>query len=85
LITPETSSPQVSKQATDKLFLTFSAEELGKVAALIIKGVERKEAIRSMPRYTRKQHKEFAQFYDELKRSILEAYPPPPGDPLGGA
>src|SRR3954453_7067453 len=38
----------------EALYLTCSAEALGKIAVLIIKGVERKEAIRSMPRYNRK-------------------------------
>ena len=55
---------------TDALFLTFSVEEVGKIAVLIIKGVERKQAIRSMPRYTKKQHREFAAFFDELKAVI---------------
>jgi hypothetical protein len=58
---------------TDALFLTLSAEEIGKVAVLIIKGVERSQAIRAMPRYTRKQHKEYAAFYDQLREAMERA------------
>lgn len=55
---------------SEALYLTFSAEEVGKIAVLIIQKVERKVAIRSMPRYSRKQHKEFASFYDQLKAAM---------------
>ncbi len=58
----------------DRLFLTFSAEEIGKIAVMIIKGVERREAIRAIPRYTREQHKEYAAFYDGLKDAIEMAW-----------
>jgi hypothetical protein len=61
---------QKPDDSTEALFLTFSAEELGKVAVLIIKGVERGKAIRAMPRYSRKQHKEFAAFFDQLRESM---------------
>jgi len=63
---------QAQKQPEDGMFLTLTAEEVGKVAVLIIQGVERGKAIRAMPRYTRKQHKEFAAFYDQLK-AVLDA------------
>jgi hypothetical protein len=65
----------ISKQGeepSDPLSLTLSAEEVGRVALLIIRGVERKEAIRAMPRYSRKQHKEYALFYDQLKDVLKE-------------
>ncbi len=58
------------EQEEDRLYLTFSAEEIGKIAVMIIKRVERREAIRSMPRYTRVQHREFAAFYDQLREVI---------------
>jgi hypothetical protein len=45
---------------TDRLFLTFSAEEIGRIVVAIIRGVERKAAIRAMPRYTKEQHKVYA-------------------------
>jgi hypothetical protein len=54
----------------DHLFLTLSAEEMGKVVVAIIKGVERSEAIRTMPRYTKERHAVFAMFYDQLKEVI---------------
>jgi len=59
-------------QDTDALFLTFSAEEVSKISVLIIQKVERKDAIRAMPRYTRKQHRVFAAFFDQLKE-VLDA------------
>ncbi len=54
------------------MFLTLTAEEVGKVAVLIIQGVERGKAIRAMPRYTKKQHKEYAAFFDQLRASMAE-------------
>ncbi len=59
---------------TDAIFLTFSAEEIGRIAVMIIKGVPRNEAIRTIPRYTREQHKEYAAFYDGLKDAIEMAW-----------
>jgi hypothetical protein len=61
---------QNDEDATDALFLTFSAEEIGKIAVLIITGIERKAAIPAMPRYTKTQHKDFALFYDRLKGAL---------------
>jgi hypothetical protein len=55
---------------SDRLFLTFTAEEIGKIVVTIIKGVERRTAIRAMPRYTREQYKVYAAFYDGLKEAI---------------
>jgi hypothetical protein len=55
---------------SDRLFVTFSAEEIGKIVVSIIRGVERKEAIRAMPRYTREQHRVYAAFYEQLKEAI---------------
>jgi hypothetical protein len=64
--------PQKQSEIADAMFLTLTAEEVGKVAVLIIQGVERSKAIREMPRYNRKQHKEFSAFYDQLKASMAE-------------
>jgi hypothetical protein len=72
-LVPKQTQKPVGGNSAGALFLTFSAEELGKVAMLIIKGVERGKAIRAMPRYTRKQHKEFAAFFDALKEAMAEA------------
>jgi hypothetical protein len=55
---------------TDRLFVTFSAEEIGKIVVSIIRGVERKAAIRAMPRYSKEQYKVYAAFYDQLKEAI---------------
>jgi len=55
---------------TDAIFITFSAEEIGKIAVMVIKGVERKEAIRAIPRYTKEQHNVYAGFYEQLKDAI---------------
>ena len=55
---------------SDAFYLTFSAEEVGQIAVLIIKGVARKEAILSMPRYSRGQHKAYSAFYDQLRAVI---------------
>jgi hypothetical protein len=59
---------------TDRLFLTFSAEEIGRIVVAIIRCVERKAAIRAMPRYTREQHRVYAAFYDQL-HEVLTAPP----------
>jgi hypothetical protein len=62
---------QTEKQdETDRLFLTFSAEEIGRVVVSIIRDVERKAVIRAMPRYTKEQYKVYAAFYDQLKEAI---------------
>jgi hypothetical protein len=66
-------SDETSEQPSNALFLTLSAEEIGKVAVLIIRGVEHSEAIRSMPRYTRRQHREYAAFFDQLKEAMTGA------------
>jgi hypothetical protein len=55
---------------SEDLFLTFSAEEVGKIAVTIIKGTESDEAIRAMPRYSPQQHKAYAVFYDALKATL---------------
>lgn len=55
---------------SDRLFVTFTAEEIGKIVVAIIKGVERRAAIRAMPRYTREQHSVYSAFYDGLKEAI---------------
>ena len=55
---------------SDALYLTFSAEEVGKIAVMIIQKVERKVAIRSMPRYSSKEHRAFASFYDQLREAM---------------
>jgi hypothetical protein len=60
----------MEEEDSDRLFLTFSAEELGKIVVAIIRGVERREAIRAMPRYTREQYKVYAAFFDGLKEAI---------------
>jgi hypothetical protein len=57
-------------QGSEDLFPTFTAEEIGKVAVSIIKGVERDEAIKAMPRYSPQQHKVYADFYNNLKAAI---------------
>jgi hypothetical protein len=54
----------------DRLFLTFSAEDLGLIVVLIIKGVERSLAVRAMPHYTEEQHDEYEAFYDQLRDAI---------------
>lgn len=58
---------------SDALYMTLSAEEIGQVAALIIKKVARSKAIHSMPRYTKRQHAEYAAFYEQLKESMERA------------
>jgi hypothetical protein len=55
---------------TDRLFVTFTAEEIARIVVSIIKGVERKTAIRAMPRYTKENYKVYATFYDDLKEAI---------------
>jgi hypothetical protein len=55
---------------SDRLFVTFTAEEIGQLVVSIIKGVERKAAIRAMPRYTKEQYKVYAAFFDQLKEAI---------------
>jgi hypothetical protein len=54
----------------DRLFLTFSAEELGTIVVLIIRGIERSIAIRAMPRYTQEMHREYSAVYEQLKEAI---------------
>ncbi len=58
----------------DRLFLTFSAEEIGMVAVMIIKGIERSEAIKSMPRYTKEQHSVYSAFYEQFKEALDRAW-----------
>ena len=55
---------------TDRLFVTFTAEEVALIVVAIIKGVDRKVAISTMPRYDWKQHRLYAAFYDQLKDAI---------------
>jgi hypothetical protein len=55
---------------TDRLFVTFSAEEIGRIVVSIIRGVERKAAIQAMPRYTKEQYRIYAAFYEQLKEAI---------------
>ena len=62
------------EEESDRLFLTFSAEEIGEIAVAIIKGVERSEAIKAMPRYSREQHKVYAAFYEQFKESLDRAW-----------
>jgi hypothetical protein len=54
----------------DRLFLTFSAEDLGLIVVSIIKGIERSTAIRAMPHYREEQHREYEAFYDQLREAI---------------
>ena len=54
----------------DRLFVTFTAEAIGKIVVSIIRDVERKAAIRAMPRYSKEQYKVYAAFYDQLKEAI---------------
>jgi hypothetical protein len=63
-------SQQQSDDDADRLFLTFSAEDLGLIVVSIIKGVERSIAIRAMPHYTQEQHHEYEAFYDQLRDAI---------------
>ena len=60
-------------RTVDQLFLALSAEEIGKVAVMIIKEVEREQAIPMMPRYNVKQHRLFAGFYDQLQEAMTRA------------
>jgi hypothetical protein len=69
---PKHTHTQGEDDKTGDPFPTFSAEEVGKVAVMIVQGVERSKAIRAMPRYTRKQHKVFGAFYDQLRESMME-------------
>jgi hypothetical protein len=55
---------------SDRLFVTFSAEELGQIVVLIIKGIDRSIAVRAMPRYSQEQHREYTAFYEQLKDAI---------------
>jgi hypothetical protein len=52
------------------LFPTFTAEEMGRIAVAIIKGVDREDAIKALPRYTPQQHEAYAKFYDDLNAII---------------
>ena len=58
----------------ERLFLTLTAEEIGQGAVLIIRKIERSEAIRLMPRYTREQHAAYAGFFDELREAMEKAW-----------
>jgi hypothetical protein len=60
----------MSEEQSDRLFVTFTAEEIGRIVVAIIKGVERYEAIRAMPRYSPEQYEAYAAFYDQLKEGI---------------
>jgi hypothetical protein len=59
-----------NQDESDRLFLTFSAEELGTIVVLIIKGIDRSIAIRAMPRYSQEQHKVYEEFYEQLREAI---------------
>ncbi len=59
-------------ESIDALIFTFSVEEIGKIAASIVQKTERSKAIRSMPRYSRKQHQEFAVFFDKLHAAMTQ-------------
>jgi hypothetical protein len=61
---------QNDEDGNDRLYLTFSAEEVGKIAVSILRGIERKEAVHAMLRYTKEQYKVYAAFYDQLKEAI---------------
>jgi hypothetical protein len=61
----------------DRLFVTFTAEEIAQIVVIIIKGVEHKAAIRAMPRYSKEQHKLYSAFYDDLKEAIDWAWKNP--------
>jgi hypothetical protein len=58
------------EEESDRLFLTFSAEELGTIVVLIIKGVDKSIAVRAMPRYTSEQHQEYQAFFEQLQEAI---------------
>jgi hypothetical protein len=60
----------MSEDERDRLFVTFSAEEVAPIVVAIIKGVERREVIRGMPRYNAEQHAAYAAFYEQLKEGI---------------
>ena len=54
----------------DRLFVTFTAEEIAKIVVSIIRGVERTAAIQAMPRYSKEQHAVYATFFDDLHEAI---------------
>ncbi len=58
------------QEDSDRLFLTFSAEDLGLIVVSIIKGVERSIAVRAMPHYSEEQHHACEEFYEQLKEAI---------------
>jgi hypothetical protein len=60
----------MSEEESDRLFVSFSVEEIARIVVMIIKGVERREVIRGMPRYTVEQHGLYAAFYEQLKEGI---------------
>lgn len=66
----QTEKQDEKQDGTDRLFVTFSAEEIGQIVVAIIRGVERTAAIQAMPRYTKEQHTVYAAFYDQLKEAI---------------
>jgi hypothetical protein len=72
----EEQEPYVTDEAhtNDAFYVTFTAEEIGQIAVLIIKKIERSEAIRSMPRYTTEQHGVYAAFYDELRETMAKVW-----------
>jgi hypothetical protein len=59
--------PEATDNTTIEPDIQFSADEVGRIAVMIVNGTERGKAIRAMPRYTRKQHKYYAAYYDLLK------------------
>ena len=59
-----------SEADTDALFLTLTAEEVGRITVMIIKGVERDIAIRAMPHYSDKKREEYEALYDQLREAI---------------
>lgn len=77
LLQPELPGQEVKpiEPAKESIELRFSVEELGKIAASIVRKTERTKAIRAMPRYSRKQHQEFAAFFDEFKQAMSAATP----------
>jgi hypothetical protein len=68
---PKQPSEQESEQTPE---LTLSVPEIAQVVHLITSGVERGKAIRAMPRYSRKLHREYAAFYDEFKQAMKSAH-----------
>jgi hypothetical protein len=60
----------MSEEQSDRLFVSFSAEEIARIVVAIIKGVDRRDIIRGMPRYSPEQYAVYSAFYDQLKEGI---------------